>query len=242
MIVGNRGTPLLRGTKPIGYYAAKPRHLILRYTDGVIPDFAVSWDARLTQISVLPNIWDVFIPDTNWSYLLYEQYELLEVIDANFKNVTTVISMCEECTKLTSIHFSNTDDLINASRIFGWCKSLMIVPSFNTSNVTTMENLFRYCESLVTAPLLDTSKVLEMDGMFKGCSSLKYVPLYDISSVTDMSDMFYNCVAVQGGALALYTRASSLAVPPRHFSTFYNCGRDTVTGAAELAQIPSDWK
>lgn len=23
--------------------------------------------------------------------------------------------------------------------------------------------------------------------------------------------------------------------------TFYDCGRDTVTGAAELAQIPSDW-
>lgn len=33
------------------------------------------------------------------------------------------------------------------------------------------------------------------------------------------------------------------ATPPSsHASTFNKCGRDTVSGAAELAQIPSDWK
>lgn len=30
--------------------------------------------------------------------------------------------------------------------------------------------------------------------------------------------------------------------PTSHSSTFNNCGRDTTTGAAELAQIPSGWK
>lgn len=45
------------------------------------------------------------------------------------------------------------------------------------------------------------------------------------------------------GAATLYQQASSQANPPQsHDATFYKCGSDTVTGAAELAQIPSDWK
>jgi len=58
-----------------------------------------------------------------------------------------------------------------------------------------------------------------------------------------MSYMFSGCYKVESGALALYQQASSQATPPStHNSAFYKCGRDTVTGAAELAQIPSDWK
>lgn len=38
-------------------------------------------------------------------------------------------------------------------------------------------------------------------------------------------------------------QASTQANPPaNHSYTFTNCGRDTPTGAAELAQIPSGWK
>jgi hypothetical protein len=57
-----------------------------------------------------------------------------------------------------------------------------------------------------------------------------------------MSGMFDSCYKVQSGALALYQQASTQATPPTdHTGTFTNCGRDTVTGAAELAQIPQDW-
>ena len=55
--------------------------------------------------------------------------------------------------------------------------------------------------------------------------------------------MFANCTKVQSGALALYQQASTQAnPPPEHARTFRNCGSDTPTGAAELAQIPYDWK
>jgi hypothetical protein len=55
--------------------------------------------------------------------------------------------------------------------------------------------------------------------------------------------MFYNCYKVESGAYALYQQASTQTTPPSsHSNTFRNCGRDTTTGAAELAQIPSDWK
>ena len=319
MIVGNRGTPLLRGTKPIGYnsaYVAKPQHLILRYTDGVIPDFEeFRWPATGTQISVLPNIWDVYVPSTLWTSLLRKQYELLEVIDANFENVTKADDICENCTKLTAIHFSNTDKVLDMSWMFWECESLTSVPLFDTSNVTDMAGMFDGCTSLTSVPLFDTSNVENMRSMFLVCSSLTSVPLFDTSKVTNMGAMFYycqsltsvplfdtsnvtnmawlfrecrsltsvplfdtsnvtdmgymfdyctsltsvplfdtskvinmdimlsNCTNVQTGALALYQQASTQTNPPsRHDETFRNCGTNTQTGSAELAQIPSSWK
>jgi len=58
-----------------------------------------------------------------------------------------------------------------------------------------------------------------------------------------MGFMFCSCIKVQSGALALYQQASSQTTPPtKHSKTFYLCGFDTTEGAAELEQIPSDWK
>ena len=66
-----------------------------------------------------------------------------------------------------------------------------------------------------------------------------------------MSDLIYTNVNGQriflnnagSRALALYQQASTQSnPPPSHSSTFYKCGIDTVTGAAELAQIHADWK
>jgi len=58
-----------------------------------------------------------------------------------------------------------------------------------------------------------------------------------------MTAMFVRCYAVESGALALYQQASTQTNPPSsHSNTFRDCGSNTTTGAAELAQIPSDWK
>lgn len=113
----------------------------------------------------------------------------------------------------------------------------------NTTNVTDMGYMFQDCSSLSTVPLFDTSSVTSMYQMFTSCSSLTNIPLFDTSKVTSMDYMLYNCKSVQSGALALYQQASSQANPPSYHSrTFSNCGSNTTTGAAELAQIPSDWK
>ena len=120
---------------------------------------------------------------------------------------------------------------------------LLEVIDGNTSNVTNMESMFDSCTSLTSVSLLDTSNVTNMNLMFLNCYSLTTVPLFDTSSVTSISNMLYNCVKVQYGALALYQQASTQANPPsNHYATFRNCGSNTETGAAELAQIPSDWK
>ena len=40
----------------------------------------------------------------------------------------------------------------------------------------------------------------------------------------------------------MYQQMSTQATPPTSYTdTFKNCGRDTTTGAAELAQIPESW-
>lgn len=112
----------------------------------------------------------------------------------------------------------------------------------NTTDVTNMQSMFNRCSSLTSVPLFDTSSVTDMKYMFYGCSSLTSVPLFDTSNVTDMTEMFRNCTNVQTGALALYQQASSQTTPPsNHSKTFNNCGSNTTSGAAELAQIPSSW-
>ena len=127
--------------------------------------------------------------------------------------------------------------------MFEDCSALTNVPLFDTSNVTNMGDMFDGCSSLTSIPLFDTSSVTIMLGMFRYCSSLTSIPLFDTSSVTIMSYMFYNCINVESGALELYKQASSHTTPPsEHTQVFYNCGSNTQTGSAELAQIPDDWK
>ena len=129
------------------------------------------------------------------------------------------------------------DDLLKGS------SNVIEILGANTIGITSMSNMFSGCFAMTTVPLFDTSKVTDMSHMFDACSSLTAVPLFDTSNVTDMREMFANCYAVETGALALYQQASTQANPPtNHSGTFRLCGRDTQTGAAELAQIPSDWK
>lgn len=112
----------------------------------------------------------------------------------------------------------------------------------NTSSVTSMTSMFNSCSSLTTVNLFDTSNVTNMSYMFADSSLLTAVPLFNTSSVTNMNGMFTRCIKVESGALALYNQVSSQVNPPsNHTGTFNACGVDTVTGAAELAQIPSSW-
>lgn len=120
--------------------------------------------------------------------------------------------------------------------------NVSVIAAGDTSAVTDTAFMFRYCTSLARICLFDTSAVTNMQYMFRGCTSLTNVPLFDTSAVTSMGAMFNSCSKVEGGALALYQQASTQSTPPSsHLSTFTNCGKDTVTGAEELAQIPASW-
>lgn len=118
------------------------------------------------------------------------------------------------------------------------------------SGVTKVNQLFRDCTNLVSADI-DTTGLTDGTAMFSGCTSLQTVPLLNTATMTKVGaewtssynpGMFGGCVNVESGALALYQQMSTQATPPSTtVNCFTNCGRDTVTGAAELAQIPSSW-
>lgn len=102
---------------------------------------------------------------------------------------------------------------------------------------------FHGCTSLVSVPLFDTSNLDTMFGTFADCSSLSSIPLFNTSKMTILNKVFENCVNVQSGALDLYQQLTAQhGQYVMHHHTFRNCGINTETGSAELAQIPDDWK
>ena len=220
-----------------------------------------------TLVEGTTDIYDVYKSGNDFSRLLRDSTNLIEVIGANTENVTSIDSMFLYCSALSSIPLFDTTSVTSFQGTFNGCKSLTSVPSYDTSKVTIMRLSFKDCSSLSSIPWFDTSKVTNMEMMLSNCSNISSVPLYYTSNVVYMNGMlenctsltslplfdtykvkhidaaFNSCVNVQRGALALYQQASTQTNPPSyHHYTFKDCGRDTQTGSAELAQIPSDWK
>lgn len=197
-----------------------PNTVRVRTSDGNPPiKGANTTYSTATLVTGTTDVYDVYKSGTKFTRFLYDATNVIEVLGANTIGITNMYYMFSNCTSLTSVNF------------------------FDTSSVTSMASMFSDCTSLTSVPLFNTSNVTTIETMFYGCTSLTSIPLFDTSKVTSMYYTFYNCYKVQSGALALYQQASTQTKPPnRHERAFGNCGRDTVTGAAELAQIPADWK
>lgn len=161
----------------------------------------------------------------------------------NTSGVTSMDSMFGNCKSLTSVPLFDSSNVTSMHSMFFSCDKLTTVPLFDTSKVTDMHDMFYFCDKLISVPVFNTSNVTSMDSMFCYCSAISSVPLFNTSKVKDMGFTFWGCSNVQSGALALYRQASSQTTPPTdHEGTFAGCGSNTVNGAAELAQIPSNWK
>ena len=241
-----------------------PNTIRVKFSSGYTPDMG----STRTLVDSTNNVWDIYAANvyaSNWASLFSNNANLLEVLGANTTNITNMQYLFANCTSLTTITLFDTHNVTTMAGMFNGCSSLTTVPLFDTTNVsnmnymlascqlttvplfdtssvTTMNQMFTSCTNLTTIPLFNTSSVTNMNQMFKGCSSLTTIPLFNTSSVTNMNQMFYNCTRVETGALALYQQASTQATPPsQHSLTFYNCGSNTTSGAAERAQIPSSW-
>lgn len=236
-----------------------------RWRDGDTGVYITTYETA-TLVEGTNDIYDVYKSGTDFTNLLYSSENVVEVIAANTSGITNMSHMFYHCIDLSSVVLFDTSSVTDMSYMFHGCNALTTVPLYDTSNVTDMHYMFYACGSLTTVPLFDISNITDMSGMFSYCSSLTTVPLFDTSNVTNMNQMFhscgnltiiplfdtskvtdiayafYNCRKVESGALALYNQASSQAVPPSSYShTFYQCGDQTTTGAAELAQIPLSW-
>jgi hypothetical protein len=115
------------------------------------------------------------------------------------------------------------------------------VPLFDTSKGVDMD-WFLAGTSITECPLFDTSSATGLDSFIGSCFELQYVPDLDVSSCLDADYICVGDTNVVSGALNLYNKLAALDPLPSHEQAFTNCGKDTVTGAAELAQIPDSWK
>lgn len=104
----------------------------------------------------------------------------------------------------------------------GTCKLI------DSGNLDITDSLGHTCES--------------MDRMFINCTGLTYITPLHCSNVQNVGGMFQGCTEVTEGALAQYTWFNTYGINiNNHSGTFTNCGSNTQTGTAELAQIPVGW-
>lgn len=251
----------------------------LRYIDGITPTAYHEFPGTtLTQISSIPNIWDITHWDPQypgeWHYLFdgYPYgattgygygYGLLEVMAANVSNITNMTGAFGNCFDLYKVCNLNTSKCTDFSSMFNGCRKLVSVGTINTSKASITDWMFNGCENLIELPSINLSQIESMAGMFVGCPKLSVIPNITLPAYTyanrgkieDCHQLFDGCYNISSGALDLYNRLTHtyylsgqtcclviLKDKLAHQYCFRNCGRDTVTGAAELAQIPSDWK
>lgn len=170
----------------------------------------------------LSNVWDWTRNNPNWS----------GSFDNAFNNTGNLVKI---------IDAGDTSGVTNLSRMFRACASITELCLFDTSNVTSFY-IFTSRAKFSKIPLYDTRNVTNFEYAFYSCQSLKTIPLLNTEKATAVSYMFQDSFNVEIGALELYNQMSTQTTPPAsHNLTFSKCGRDTVTGAAELAQIPVSW-
>lgn len=112
----------------------------------------------------------------------------------------------------------------------------------NTQGVIEMAGIFSGCTNMTSITTrFDCSALEYCTGSFFNCQSLTEVPLLNYYTSCNVNYLFCRCYNVEHGALDLYKQLVNHN-NGNHSYTFTYCGRDTVSGAAELAQIPSSWK
>ena len=162
---------------------------------------------------------------------------------------TSSVTLVDSVNNIWDLYFSRTswsnDNGFFSNFGLGYGDSKVNVLEILGANTTGVTNMYGFCRSetaLTSVAQFDISSVTDTRYMFAYCRTLTAVPAFNpTSSLTQTDRMFIECYKVETGALSLYNTMSTLNISS-HSRTFRYCGRDTTTGAAELAQIPSDWK
>lgn len=217
------GAAYLGSTKVYASIPPAPpeRSFVMTFVDGFDPSTRISFGYdSMTQVSVSPNVWNVTLSSGGYIY----QFSSM----AGSSDLLSVIA--------------NLQGLGRASSLFVAMLGLKEAVVYIGTDITMMDSCFTGCRALEKLTLIGGGNVTHYYSMCASCESLKKVPSVDTSSATTVENMFKGCVSVESGALTLYQQMSSQATPPTTYSDcFTDCGSNTVTGTAELAQIPSSW-
>jgi hypothetical protein len=112
--------------------------------------------------------------------------------------------------------------LISSNLGGGTCKLI------DSGNLNITDSLGQTCET--------------MDRMFMNCTGLTYIAPLHCTNVQNVGGMFQGCTEVTEGAYDQYVWFNTYGINiNNHSGTFTDCGSNTQTGTAELAQIPVGW-
>lgn len=112
------------------------------------------------------------------------------------------------------------------------------------ANYTKPYHLDNAIELIAMNTTLDSSNATNVSAAFGYSSSLSklYPDNYIVSNLTNVSSMFQGCFYIESGIIGTYNKFAALGNQITSYTDcFQYCGSQTVTGAAELAQIPSSW-
>jgi len=171
------------------------------------------------------------------------------VLGANLSGVRYLVKTFYNWGRLKSIAWFDTSMLYNASELVAnnnanRIQDVEYIPNFNFSSIT--DETLTWNGSAMASSASAKKGLASFAFSSRGSallSKLKAVPDLTIpadNSVT-VDYMFGGQYNVESGALALYNKFAAANWQGSHTYTFRNCGRNTNTGAAELAQIPSSW-
>lgn len=192
-----------------------------------------------------------FVPklDTSSATLLggmfYNCSSLTKVPTIDCSSATEMESMFEGCSSLVEppVFINSTSSITNISYLYQYCSSLKNATLPNTNGVTHIGRAFDGCTLLEEIPMFNAPNLTRLSYMCYNCTSIKEIPDLGIGQPTQCSHAFDGCVNVESGITRMYNKLSPYATGSvAHAETFKNCGSNTASGSAELAQIPSDWK
>lgn len=174
-----------------------------------------------------------FIPTTN-------------LLNGAYRSIATwtQVSSSPNRWKLTLNKFGEV--LLNYVPYYGLC-FLFSSPFTDNNGSLVPENLGGGTCKLIDSgnlDITDSDNVIceSMDRMFCNCTGLTYIAPLHCSNVQNVGGMFNGCTEVTEGALAQYTWFNTYGINiNNHSGTFSNCGSNTQTGTAELAQISVGW-
>ncbi len=164
--------------------------------------------------------------------------------DSSIQHNWTQLQLSSFCswTKITSVNFSNCRPK-KSDNMFAGCSELLAAPNIDLSLCTSVYYMFGECTKMRTSPDYDIHSANNISTMYENCESLTTIPDLTVStSMTNCHRAFAGCRNASGGILRMYNKLKDISTITDHVGCFYNCGVDSPTGAAELAQIPSDWK
>lgn len=195
---------------------------------------------------------DVIISDTSLTTIntAFKHCTSLTNVSIDTSDVTVFDYAFQGCTSLITAPILDMSHADSTYAMFDDCSSLVNIPQYSSNMLTDASAMFSGCSSLVTVPSFNFINLRNTVNMFKDCTSLTALPAFSSATLAKVSrtyGMFEDCINVETGIVDFYNslinKSGLVTYPVTDYArTFRDCGSNTVTGAAELAQIPSDWK